>query len=175
MLAQVRPNGQDDNPTFKINVDREKAAALGVALSDVDQTFSIAWARASSTTSSIPTTGSSGLRAGRCAVSHEPGRPEAALRAQQQGGHGAVLVVRTGEWAYGPPKLERYNGVASMEIQGQAAPGHSTGQAMLAMEALAKKLPAGVGYEWTGISLAAATLGRTGTAALTRSRSWWCS
>src|SRR6267143_1314289 len=43
MLAQVRPNGQDDNPTFKINVDREKAAALGVALSDVDQTFSIAW------------------------------------------------------------------------------------------------------------------------------------
>jgi multidrug efflux pump len=59
----------------------------------------------------------------------------------------------TGEWTYGPPKLERYNGVAAMEIQGQAAPGYSTGQAILAMEALAKKLPAGIGYEWTGISL----------------------
>src|SRR5258705_5458470 len=55
-LAQVRANGQDDNPTFKINVDREKAAALGVALSDIDQTFSIAWARASATTFSIPAT-----------------------------------------------------------------------------------------------------------------------
>jgi len=56
----VRPNGQDDNPTFRINVDREKAAALGVALTDVDQTFSIAWGSRYVTTSSIPTTASSG-------------------------------------------------------------------------------------------------------------------
>jgi multidrug efflux pump len=59
----------------------------------------------------------------------------------------------TGHWTYGPPKLERYNGVPAMEIQGQAAPGKSTGQAMLAMERLAHQLPAGIGYEWTGISL----------------------
>ena len=58
-----------------------------------------------------------------------------------------------GRWTYGSPKLERYNGVSSFEIQGQAAPGLSTGQAIAAMERLAQKLPEGVGYEWTGLSL----------------------
>ncbi|MBA5819543.1 efflux RND transporter permease subunit, partial [Escherichia coli] len=58
----------------------------------------------------------------------------------------------TGHWTYGSPKLERYNGVSAMEIQGQAAPGKSTGQAMTAMEGLAKKLPVGIGYSWTGLS-----------------------
>jgi multidrug efflux pump len=59
----------------------------------------------------------------------------------------------TGEWSYGSPKLERYNGVSSIEIQGQAAPGQSTGQAITVMQNLAQKLPAGFGFEWTGISL----------------------
>ncbi|MCV9992618.1 efflux RND transporter permease subunit, partial [Burkholderia pseudomallei] len=59
----------------------------------------------------------------------------------------------TGHWTYGSPKLERYNGVSAMEIQGQAAPGKSTGQAMAAMESIAKKLPVGIGYSWTGLSL----------------------
>jgi multidrug efflux pump len=58
----------------------------------------------------------------------------------------------SGQWTYGSPKLERYNGISSVEIQGQASPGKSTGQAMTAMEALAAKLPAGIGYEWTGLS-----------------------
>src|SRR5260370_38836105 len=59
----------------------------------------------------------------------------------------------TGSWSYGSPKLERYNGVSSVEIQGQAAPGQSTGQAMAEMQKLAQKLPPGIGYEWTGVSL----------------------
>jgi multidrug efflux pump len=59
----------------------------------------------------------------------------------------------TGSWSFGSPKLERYNGVPSVEIQGQAAPGQSTGQAMVRMQSLMQKLPAGIGYEWTGISL----------------------
>jgi len=59
----------------------------------------------------------------------------------------------SGSWSYGSPKLERYNGVSSVELQGQAAPGESTGQAMAAMQRLAQQLPAGIGYEWTGISL----------------------
>ncbi len=58
----------------------------------------------------------------------------------------------SGQWTYGSPKLERYNGISAVEIQGAAAPGKSTGQAMAAMEALVKQLPAGVGYEWTGLS-----------------------
>jgi multidrug efflux pump len=59
----------------------------------------------------------------------------------------------TSAWTYGSPQLQRYNGVSAMEIQGQAAPGKSSGQAMLAMEKLAKQLPAGIGFEWTGTSL----------------------
>jgi multidrug efflux pump len=59
----------------------------------------------------------------------------------------------TGKWAYGSPQLQRYNGVPSIEIQGQGAPGYSTGQAIKTMQTIAQKLPAGVGYEWTGISL----------------------
>jgi multidrug efflux pump len=59
----------------------------------------------------------------------------------------------SGEWTYGSPKLERYNGISAVEIQGAAAAGKSTGQAMTAMEALVAKLPAGIGYEWTGLSL----------------------
>jgi multidrug efflux pump len=56
------------------------------------------------------------------------------------------------EWAYGSPRLERYNGVPSMEIQGQAAAGQSTGTAMAVMEELASQLPPGIGYDWTGLS-----------------------
>jgi multidrug efflux pump len=59
----------------------------------------------------------------------------------------------SGSWSYGSPKLERYNGVPSYEIQGQAAPGQSTGQAITVMQNLIKKLPPGIGYEWTGVSL----------------------
>jgi multidrug efflux pump len=59
----------------------------------------------------------------------------------------------TGSWSWGSPKLERYNGVSSVEIQGQAVPGQSTGQAMAEMQRLMQKLPPGIGYEWTGISL----------------------
>ena len=57
-----------------------------------------------------------------------------------------------GEWIYGAPKLSRYNGVEAMEILGAPAPGYSTGEAMAEVEALAKKLPAGVGISWTGLS-----------------------
>jgi multidrug efflux pump subunit AcrB len=59
----------------------------------------------------------------------------------------------TGKWDWGSPQLQRYNGVPSMEIQGQSAPGYSTGQAIQAMQTIAQKLPQGFGYEWTGISL----------------------
>src|SRR5881227_2307919 len=58
-----------------------------------------------------------------------------------------------GSWTYGPPKLERYNGLPAVEIQGVAPAGKSLGQAMSAMQTLAGQLPAGIGYEWTGISL----------------------
>jgi hydrophobe/amphiphile efflux-1 (HAE1) family protein len=153
-LAQVRPNGQDDNPTFKINVDREKAAALGVALTDVDQTFSIAWG--SRFVNNFLDTDNRIKKVYVQADAPYRMNPEDLRLLYVRNNKGAMVPFSSfaaGEWTFGPPKLERYNGVASFEIQGQAAPGQSSGQAMLAMEALAKKLPAGVGYEWTGISL----------------------
>lgn len=63
-----------------------------------------------------------------------------------------LSAVTTSRWQYGSPRLERYNGLPSMEIQGEAAPGKSTGEAMALMEQLAGKLPTGIGYDWTSMS-----------------------
>jgi len=153
-LAQVRANGLDDNPTFKINVDREKASVLGVALSDVDQTFSISWG--SRFVNYFLDTDNRLKRVFVQADAPFRMNPEDLKLLYVRNNKGSMVpfsAFADGDWKYGPPKLERYNGVSAMEIQGQAALGKSSGQAMLAMERLAKKLPAGVGFEWTGISL----------------------
>jgi hydrophobe/amphiphile efflux-1 (HAE1) family protein len=153
-LAQVRFNGQNDNPTFKVNIDREKASALGVSLSDVDQTFSISWG-SRYVNNFLDTDG----RIKKVYVQADaPYRmnPEDLKQLYVRNGKGDMVPFAsfaTAQWSYGPPQLQRYNGISAMEIQGQAAAGKSTGQAMLAMERLAKQLPPGVGYEWTGISL----------------------
>lgn len=153
-IAFVRANGLDDNPTFRIDVDREKASALGVSLSDIDQSFSIAWGSAY-VNNFLDTDG----RIKKVFVQADaPFRmnPEDLRLHYVRNANGTMVPLAsftTGSWTYGPPKLERYNGVSSFEIQGQAAPGFSTGQAMAAMERLAQRLPAGVGYEWTGLSL----------------------
>jgi HAE1 family hydrophobic/amphiphilic exporter-1/multidrug efflux pump len=70
-----------------------------------------------------------------------------------------VSAIATARWIHGPTRLERYNGVPSMEIQGSPAPGVSTGEAMQRMEDLVKRLPAGIGYEWTGLSYEEKTSG----------------
>jgi hydrophobe/amphiphile efflux-1 (HAE1) family protein len=189
-IAQVRANGLDDQPTFRIDVDREKASVLGVVLSDIDQTFSIAWgsryvnnfldtdgrikkvyvqaaapfrmnpddvgtlyvrnnaaaaASTSTSMSSTPTPSTSPSTGTSAATSTPIGTTS--------GGMVPFSSFAKGTWTYGPPQLQRYNGVPAIEIQGSAAPGKSTGQAMLAMEAIAKKLPQGIGFEWTGLSL----------------------
>jgi hydrophobe/amphiphile efflux-1 (HAE1) family protein len=153
-LAQVRFNGQNDNPTFKVDIDREKASVLGVSLSDVDQTFSISWG-SRYVNNFLDTDG----RIKKVYVQADaPYRmnPEDLNRLYVRNSKGDMVsfsAFATAHWTYGPPQLQRYNGIPAMEIQGQAAPGKSTGQAMLAMEQLAKQLPPGIGYEWTGISL----------------------
>ncbi|MDB5864106.1 MAG: multidrug efflux transporter permease [Betaproteobacteria bacterium] len=153
-LAQVRPNGQDDNPTFRINIDSEKASALGVSLIDVDQTFSIAWG--SRYVNNFLDTDNRIKKVYVQADAPYRMNPEDLRLLYVRNNKGTMVPFSsfaTGEWTYGPPKLERYNGVAAIEIQGQAAAGRSSGQAMASMEALAKKLPDGIGYEWTGLSL----------------------
>ena len=150
----VRPNGMSDNPTYKVNVDREKAAALGVNLADIDNTFSIAWG-SRYINNFLDVDG----RIKKVFVqAAEPYRmnPED-LRSLYVRATNASMVPFTsfasGQWSWGSPKLERYNGVSSVELTGQAGWGKSSGQGMAAMEGLAAKLPAGIGYEWTGVSL----------------------
>ncbi|MFP3503181.1 efflux RND transporter permease subunit [Burkholderia sp. SIMBA_062] len=152
-LQGVRPNGLNDTPQYKVDIDREKANALGVTADAIDQTFSIAWA-SKYVNNFLDTDG----RIKKVYVqSDAPFRmtPDDLNIWYVRNGSGGMVpfgAFASGHWTYGSPKLERYNGVSAMEIQGQAAPGKSTGQAMTAMEGLAKKLPVGIGYSWTGLS-----------------------
>jgi len=152
-LALVRPNGLNDTPTFKVDIDHHKAAAQGVPLANIDQTFSIAWA-SSYVNNFLDMDG----RIKKVYVQADvPFRmtPEDLSQWYVRNGAGGMVPfgsMATGNWTYGSPKLERYNGVSAVEIQGAAAPGQSTGQAMSAIERIAAQLPEGIGYEWTGLS-----------------------
>ena len=134
--------------------NREKASALGINLSDVDQTFSIAWG-SKFVNNFLDTDG----RIKRVYVQADaPFRmnPEDLRSLFVRNTAGTMVPFSsfaTGHWDWGSPKLERYSGVPSFEIQGQAALGQSTGQAMAEMERLMQKLSPGIGYEWTGTSL----------------------
>jgi multidrug efflux pump len=153
-IALVWANGVGDNATYKIDIDREKASAFGINLSDVDQTFSIAWG-SQYVNNFLDTDG----RIKKVYVQADvPFRmnPEDLRSLYVRNTKGSMVPFTSfarGSWSYGSPKLERYNGVSSVEIQGQAAPGKSTGQAIAALQRLAQQLPAGIGYEWTGTSL----------------------
>ncbi len=153
MLAQVRPNGLNDTPQFKVTIDQEKASALGVPLATIDQTFSIAWASAYvnnflDTDSRIKKV----FLQGDAPFRMNPEDLGDWYVRNQAGNMVQFSAFASGAWTYGSPKLERYNGISAVEIQGAAAPGKSTGQAIKAIEAIAAKLPPGIGYEWTGLS-----------------------
>ena len=158
-LAQVRPNGLEDTPQLKLNVDQAAAGALGIAQSDVNDTISTAMG------SSYVNDFIDRNRVKRVYVQADaPFRttPDAIGLLHVRGSSGVMAPISsfaTTEWTHGPAKLERYNGVPSMQIMGAPAPGVSTGEAMRAMEEMAAKLPAGVGYEWNGISYEEKTSG----------------
>ncbi|MBU6491450.1 MAG: efflux RND transporter permease subunit [Burkholderiales bacterium] len=152
-LALVRANGLDDQPDFKVHIDRVKASALGVPLASIDQTFSIAWA--SAYVNNFLDTDNRIKRVYVQADAPYRMNPSDIDRWYVRNTQGKMVPFSsfaTGSWTYGSPKLERYNGVSSIEIQGSAAPGKSSGQAMNEIEKLASKLPKGIGYEWTGLS-----------------------
>jgi multidrug efflux pump len=151
-LVGVRPNGQEDNPQFKLDVDQEKATALGVSLTDINSIFSTAWA-ASYVNDFIDK--------GRVKKVFVQGDaqyrmlPEDVKNWYVRNSKGEMVpfsAFTSGRWIYGSPRLERYNGVSSLNIIGQGAPGVSSGDAMLAAEEIVAKLPAGIGYQWTGMS-----------------------
>jgi multidrug efflux pump len=152
MLANVRPNGQDDTPVFKLDVDTAKAAALGVSTADINSTLSAAW-------------GGSYIDdfIDRGRVKRVYVQADAPFRMKPEdfrlwsvrnaeGGMVPVASFASWHWEYGSPRLERFNGVSATEIQGEAARGVSTGQAMAEVERLVGQLPPGFGIEWSGAS-----------------------
>ncbi len=151
-LAGVRPNGVEDAPQFKLDIDREKASALGVSIADINQTLQTGWAS---------TYVNDFIDRGRVKRVYVQGDPDSRMQPDDlnrwyvrnsQGGMVPFSAFGHGEWTYGPQKLTRFNGVPAYQSQGTPAPGYSSGQAMAAMEEIVAKLPAGVGLEWNGLS-----------------------
>jgi multidrug efflux pump len=151
-LVGVRPNGQDDTPQFAIDVDQAKAGAMGLTTADINATLSTALG--GSYVNDFIDRG----RVKKVFVQADAQfrmKPEDLERwyvRNSQGQMAPFSSFATTSWTIGSPRLERYNGVPSVNIQGSPAPGTSSGQAMDTMEQLAAKLPAGIGYEWTGLS-----------------------
>ena len=156
-LAGVRPNGQEDTPQYQISIDQAQAGAMGVSIADINTTMSMAWGG---------TYINDFVDRGRVKKVYVQGEantrmmPEDLNKWYVRNSSGTMVpfsAFATGEWTYGSPRLERYNGVSSVNIQGTPAPGVSSGDAMLAMEEIIGKLPSmglqGFDYEWTGLSL----------------------
>lgn len=151
-LANVRPSGFEDTPQYKVDIDQEKASALGVSLTDINRTLSAAWG--SSYVNDFIDKG----RVKRVYIQADAQfrmSPEDINRWYVRNNVGSMVpfsAFATGRWIYGSPLLERYNGASSIAIQGEPAKGKSTGDAMIALEEISKELPAGIGYEWSGLS-----------------------
>ena len=152
LLANVRPNGQEDAPQFHLDVDAQKASSLGLAMQDVDTTLAVAW----------------GGRyiddfIDRGRVKHVIIQADAPFRMvpedfgrwyvrNSRGQMVSTASFTNAHWDYGSPRLERFNGVSAMEINGQAAPGVSSGDAMKEIVKLVAQLPPGFSVDWAGQS-----------------------
>jgi multidrug efflux pump len=151
-LMMVRPNGMDDTPEFKVDIDWERVGAHGLSVNNIHNIFSSAWG-------GIYT--NDFIDKGR--IKKVFLQADAAYRMQPEdldkwyvrNASGAMVPFSSfanGRWTFGSPRLERYNGFPAVEIMGSAVPGKSSGDAMQAMENIAAQLPDGIGFEWTGLS-----------------------
>lgn len=151
-LVGVRPNGLEDTPQYRIDVDQIKASALSLSLGDINNTLAAAWG--SSYVNDFIDKG----RVKRVYLQADapyrmlPGDIDRWFVRNAMGDMVPFSSFSSGHWEFGSPRLERFNGTSSRQIQGSAAPGTSSGQAMAAMEKLAAKLPQGISFEWTGLS-----------------------
>ena len=152
MLQGVRPNGLNDVPQFKINIDNEKAAAMGLALDDINNTLQIAWG--SRYVNDFLDQGKIKKVYLQADAPHRM-KPEDLSLWYVSNNQGEMIPFNrfaTTEWVYGSPKLERFNGESSLNIQGGAAPGVSTGEAMDAIQEIVDALPEGIELAWSGLS-----------------------
>ncbi|NTW57046.1 MAG: efflux RND transporter permease subunit [Chlorobiaceae bacterium] len=151
-LMGVRHNGLEDVPQFRIDIDREKASAFGLSIADINSTLQTAWG--SSYVNDFIHEG----RIKRVFVQGDapfrmnPADVDIWHVRNASGEMVPFSAFSTGSWSYGSPKLDRFNGVSAVNIQGAPAPGVSSGDAMNVISQLASKLPEGFGIEWTGLS-----------------------
>jgi multidrug efflux pump len=152
VLAGVRPEGQEAGPQLFLDVDRLKAESLGVSITDLNDTLQSALGVAYI---------NDFVRQGRIlrvqmqAEADLRRTPDDILKLAVRNNKGNMVLlsdIARVKWISGSPKLDRYNGLPAMKLSGGAAPGRSSGEAVAAMEEIAKKLPPGIGYEWSGIS-----------------------
>jgi multidrug efflux pump len=152
-MVGVRPNGQEDTPQYKIDIDQQKATALGLQISEINRVLSVGWG--SSYVNDFLDRG----RVKKVFIQGDASSrmlPEDLNKWFVRNTAGQMVpfsAFATGKWIYASPRLERYNGLPSIEILGTPAPGQSTGAAMNAMEEMVAKLPPGIGFSWTGVSL----------------------
>jgi len=151
-LVGVRPNGQDDTPEYQLEIDHAKAGALGVTVADINDTLSIAWGGSyvndfidRGRIKKVYLQADAGARM-------TPGDLDKWYVRNKAGEMVPFSAFTQAKWSFGSPRLERYNGQPSVELLGQAAPGLSSGEAMVAVEEIMAKLPPGIGHEWTGTS-----------------------
>ncbi len=148
----MRPSGLEDTPQFQLDVDQQRATALGVSLADVNSTLASTWGVAY-----VNDFMDKGRTKRVYMQADAPFRmqPQDVNRWYVRNRHGDMVPfasLATGRWTFGSPKLERFNGIPAVAIQGEPSPGRSSGDAMTAMEGIAKQLPAGIGFEWSGLS-----------------------
>ncbi|WP_137045422.1 efflux RND transporter permease subunit [Pseudolabrys sp. FHR47] len=152
LVANTRPNGQEDEPQYQIEIDQEKASALGLSLSDINTTLSTAWG--SSYVNDFIDRG----RVKKVYLQSDKDyrmQPSDLDRWYVRNASGDMVpfsAFASGHWTFGSPRLERYNGSAAVEIQGEAASGVSSGAAMDEIDKLVAQLPAGYAHQWTGLS-----------------------
>jgi HAE1 family hydrophobic/amphiphilic exporter-1 len=152
VLTKVRPNGLEDVPEYRIDVDWDKAGALGLPITSIHSTISAAFG------SAYVNDFIQGGRVKRVYVQADapyrmlPGDLDKLYVRNTAGKMVPYSSFASGHWTSGSPKLERFNGFPSLNILGEASQGRSSGEAMAAMEGFVKKLPQGIGYDWTGLS-----------------------
>lgn len=151
-LVGVRPNGQEDAPIYQLHVDHAKLSALGIEITNVNNVLATAWGGSyvndfidRGRVKKVYVQGDAQYRM-------QPGDLDSWYVRNNKGDMVPFSAFATGAWEYGSPRLERFNGLPSMNIQGATAPGFSTGAAMTIMEDLAKQLPPGFGVAWNGLS-----------------------
>ncbi|KWO65620.1 efflux RND transporter permease subunit [Burkholderia ubonensis] len=169
-LAMTRPAGLEDTPQLYVDIDREKASALGLSISDVDTTLSTAFGSSyvnnyidAGRIQKVYVQADAPYRMMPADIGQWYVRANSSSSSSSNSSSGTSTTSYDGEmvpfsafsttrWTFGPPQIERYNRALAMRMSSQTLPGVSTGQAMNAVEKLAQKLPPGIGIEWTGQS-----------------------